>query len=173
MIVKEQVGGSCENCGKREHPDELYTDIFNHSYRMICHKCFYNLYGDIHGEKSYFRKVYNIDPRVLSYKTFREHNKDVIVVANAFPYFKKSFFSEDEIRAYKELSVGFFLGSAKINRKFKIVKSDCKANEQITPLDEFALIVGIRAWVRFNSYLEFLEHELHMKFRKECSATVQ
>lgn len=173
MIIKEQVGGSCENCGKHDHPDELYTDLFNHSYRMICHKCFYNLYGDMHGEKGYFRKIYDINPNIISYKTFKEHNKDVIVIGNAFPYFKNNFFTEDEIRAYKELTAKFFLGSEKINRKFKIIKSDCYAKEQITPLDEFALVVGMRAWVRFKSYLEFLEHEMSMRFRKECQATVQ
>jgi len=175
MIVKEYVRDICEYCGKPEHPTELYVDMFNKSYRMICHTCFMQMYGTLAGEKKYFRKLYNIDPSITSYKVYKQHNKSVIVIANAFPYYKQdhTFFGVDETERIKQQTINMFLGSRKINNKFSIVKSDCKAGEQATPLNGVALIVAIRAWVRFKSYLEYLEHEMYLKFRSECSAIIQ
>ena len=174
MIVKEYVRNICEYCGKPEEPSELYVDMFNKSYRMICQTCFMQMYGSIVGEKKYFRKIYEIDPEILSYKTFNKHNKDMIVIANAFPYYKDGlFFGTEETSRLRQDTIKMFLGGKKINSKFKIIKSDCKTSEEVTPLGGVALIVAIRAWVRFNSYLEFLEHELYLKFRKECSAVIQ
>lgn len=175
MIVKEYVSEVCEYCGKLEQPTELYVDLFNNAYKMICHTCFLQRYGSLEGEKKYYSKIFTIEPKLISYKTYKNHNKDVIVIANAYPYYKQdhTFFETGEIERLKDATINSFLGSSKMNRKFHVVKVDCKTSEQITPLNGPALIVAVRAWVRFKSYLEYMEHELYLKFRKECSAIIQ
>ena len=163
----ELHSGICELCTRKTDPENLYVDLFNQSFILVCPKCFYSRYQD--KDKDYFQKVYQVLPDVLSYKTFKQHNKDKTVIANTYPYFKHEgiFLTEKERSDLIKSTTDRFYSLEKINRKFKVVKTGVKTSEQVNP-EGVLFLVALVAWVKFNTYLEFLEHEMFKKFRRDC-----
>ena len=54
-------------------------------------------------------------------------------------------------------------------KKFERVKVEYKLSEQ-NEEGQAVLKIAVRAYVRFNSYLEFLEHEFYLYFRREIKS---
>jgi len=160
---------ACEGCGSKTFPQDLYTDLFNHSWQMICPRCFDSRYSTKHN--SYYDKMVVLNKELLSEKEFVKVKGKYIVIANSFPYLKDSgehITTEDKLLLGEMALEGFI--SSKIIRKFNIHKQEMKTCDQVLPAEvggQKAHIISITAHVTFKSWLEYLEHEMFMYMRKE------
>lgn len=160
MKDHEIAQGECEVCHQYVGNDNLYVDIINHVYALECPECFYkNHEGDVN---RYYEKIKEIKPDILSKAQFNKHSKGFIVIANAFPFIVNGAVSLTEKESYSDQAIRNFLETKKMIRKFTPIQVKMKHSEQVG-----MFIVLVTAKVRFRSYLEFLEHELYMLFRKE------
>lgn len=166
----ENVTGTCEECGSRNLPQNLYVHLYRHMWQLICPTCFYRKYNNLKGEKEYYSESLIDCPDMLSYKAFKRHNKAMIVLGDAYAYRKEDarFFSDTEKSDCLADALKKF-ESDKLKAKFNIVNVQSKTNEQIVN-GGVTLIVAIRCYARFKSYLEYLEHEMYLKFKKDCTA---
>lgn len=167
------VSGKCEICSSVNNPEDLYIDLQNNMYHMVCPTCFYKQYNG--NDKIYYHKIISTVPDLVSYKVFKKNNKGMIVIANAYPFFKEGgkFFHETERESACQEAVNKFSKGVKIKNKFELVNLQYKSAEQVNKGTGVVLIVAVRAYVRFKSYLEYMEHELYMKFRKDCPTITQ
>ena len=155
----------CEVCGRTTFTGNLYIDLFNSSWRAICPTCFDVLYYA--NAKKYYSMMKEILP-ILSEKEYDKVKSDHIVIVNAFPYIITGDWSVSIVSELEQKSSDLFIGSEKIQRKFEVVNAQSKSSFKTDPLGREALIVAIRAWVKFKSWLEYMEHEAYMFMRKEC-----
>lgn len=169
----EVITGDCELCGSKNDPVAMYVDQQNFMWCVVCPKCFYKRYGA--NDKLYYAKAINNVPNLLTYKEFKKHMKGSIVIGDAYPFFKEGgkFFSEMEKESAGKKVVDEFVNNCKIKNKFNIDNVQYKTVEQVSKGKGVVLIVGIRAYVRFKSYLEYMEHELYHAFRRDCPAIFQ
>ena len=164
----EFVNGMCELCGSPTPSNTLYVDMFNNTYALECPRCFYSRNsGDV---PAYFDRVKSAVTNVYTEKQFNKHKKAMIVIGDAYVYVKEGtgnvMFSDTEKNSCLQDAMLKMFDSEKIRRKFERVKVEYRLNEQMEE-GQCILKIAIRAYVRFNSYLEFLEHEFYMFFRKE------
>lgn len=167
----EVVQGICEMCGTPTNNNCLYVDMFNNTFALECPNCFYSRNnGAVAG---YYERVASAIPDVYNEKTFNKHKKAMIVIGDAYVYAKVGdenvFFHNTEKDSCLKDAMRKMFDSDKIRRKFERVKVEYKISEDHE--DGAAILkIAIRAYVRFNSYLEFLEHEFYMHFRKEVKS---
>ena len=157
------IGNRCEVCGDIVGSTNLYVDIVNNIYALECQKCFYSQYNS--NVKKYYEKVKGIIPDVLSEAKFDRVKKGCIVIADAFPLLKGAAISKQNKENFSKDAVKNLIESPKMLRKFSPVEVKIKTAEDIG-----TFIVAVTAKVRFRSYLEFLEHELYLRFRKETES---
>jgi len=160
---------ACEGCGNPTFPQDLYTDMFNNSWQMICPRCFDSRYaGD---NKRYYEKMVVHNEALMDEKAFNKIKTAYIVIANSFPYIKESesLITTEEKLLLGEMALKGFI-TDKITRKFDIIKQEMKTNDQALPEEaggKIAHIVSITAHVTFKSWIEYMEHEMFMHMRKE------
>jgi len=158
----------CEACGEHTDPSDLYTDLFNKAWQMRCPRCFYSIYsGD---EKVYYNKLKPIVDGLLDQRKFNVVKSSFIVIANSFPYLRvdSSLLSLVDKKQCEELAIKAF-NSKKIQNKFTLIRMDMKSNEKVLPSGSLTFVVSITAHVKFNSWLEYMEHEAYMHMRKELA----
>jgi hypothetical protein len=161
----ETVSGVCEMCGSLNNPEDMYVDLFNSNWTLECSRCFYS--RNEGRESDYYDRVKVVRPEVLTAKKYNKINKAMIVVADSFPYLSQDNFSvEDKSHLFQE-AVDKLVKSKKFISKFIPVNVAGKSQEHAYP-DGNMFVVSVRAYVKFRSYLEYLEHEMYMQFRKEC-----
>jgi hypothetical protein len=164
----EIVHGICEMCGTPTNNNCLYVDMFNNTFALECPACFYaRNNGNVTG---YYERVASAIPSVYNEKAFNKHKKAMIVIGDAYVYTKiggegVAFSNTEKESCLKDAMLKMF-DSDKIRRKFERVNVEYKLREE-NQEGGAILKIAIRAYVRFNSYLEFLEHEFYMHFRKE------
>lgn len=163
MNKPEVIQGTCEVCHDYVGNDNLYIDLINHLYAVECPKCFYeNHEGDV---KRYYEKIKEIKPDIYSEVQFNKHSKAYIVIANAFPFITSGKLSEYDRDKYSTQAIKSFIETPKMIKKFRVIEVKMKHTET-----DGMFIVSVTAKVQFRSYLEFLEHELYMLFRKEIQS---
>lgn len=172
MSNPEMHDGKCELCGKQNIPENLYIDLLNNQWTLICPKCFYSKNQD--REKEYYDRVKEINPDIMTESEFNKTSKRVIPIGNTYPYFKANhkFMPVQEKTMVVDLTLKHFFGLEKINRKFFIKNAKAKCSEQVQD-EGVVLLVAIVGKVRFNSYLEYLEHKMFEEFRKECQTVLR
>lgn len=159
--------GMCEKCGSYTSPENLYVDMYNNQFTLVCPSCFYK--RNIREEKGYFLRVKKVVDNIPTYREFGLNNKEVIAIGNTYPYLKTggTFMSDMEKTDIVDKTLKHFFSLQKINNKFHIVKAESKCSEQIID-GSVIFLVAITAKVKFKSYLEFMEHEMYKKFRADC-----
>ena len=162
-MKKEYITGKCETCGEVGTPTDLYVDLVNSVYVLEWQDCFYKRNAVVVGE--YFARAKEIIPDLLKEPQYNKLSKAYIVIANAFPFIKGDDMTAQAKEGCIAEAVQAFVATQKMKKKFKVVDMMAKTAE-----DGNMLIVSLTAKVKFQSYLEFLEHELYMRFRKETDA---
>ena len=170
----ELVEGICEMCGTRVNKNDLYVDLFNNTFALECPSCFKSRNEtDVEG---YADRVRTCLPNLYSEREWGKHKKALIAIGDAYIYMKDkeagsniAYFEKTEIDSCKVDAIKKMLDSRKIRSKFTCVNTEVKITEE--PSDDTAVLkVLVRSYVRFNSYLEFVEHELYMHFKSQVKS---
>lgn len=168
----EMHDGRCEVCGSSNNPENLYTDLFNNQWSLVCPTCFYKKNnGNV---SAYFDRVKQVTDDVMTEKQFNKTAKRVIPIGNTFPYFKEGakFIPVPEKTELVDNTIKHFFGLQKIRNKFTVLQAKAKCSEQVEP-NGVIFLVAIVGKVKFNSYLEYLEHRMFEEFRKECKTLLR
>lgn len=160
----------CEKCLAVEKPVNLYVDIGGGGeWSLVCQDCFYREYGA--NPKQFYDKIMKLDKKndkILSEKKFNQTEKARLPIGNSLvvPFEGINHPGYIEMVAKKVVDNNF--QEKKMKAKF------ANAAIQITPelLSPNLLHVVYVAHCKFNNWLEYLEHEAYMLFRKEIKDTV-
>ena len=163
----EMHDGRCELCNSMNHPENLYVDLFNNQWSLVCPKCFYN--RNQNKDKAFYTRVVEILPDIMTADEFYNNKNKTIAIGNTYPYFIQGAkrLAKVDKAFLVDKTLAHFYSLEKLHNKFIAVQVKSKCSEQ---LDATGLIflVAIVAKVKFKSYVEYLEHMLFAQFRKEC-----
>lgn len=164
-----ELDNLCEVCGKMEFAGNLYMDIFNEAWIAMCPDCFYKLYS--REPENYYSRMKKVGVDLKTERQYERVKNAKIVIVNAFPYIVEDGtskeFDQQAIDQLEKQSCDLFIGSEKIKRKFNVYNAQCKSSIKTDTTGAPALIVAVRAWVNFKSWLEYMEHESYMFMRNE------
>lgn len=168
--------GTCERCGCVVNPENLFIDIYEHMYTLTCPKCFYKRNTD--KETKYLDRIKEVLPDIETPEKYEKIKNKPISIGNTYPYLKpkdglvKEPFSRMERTQLVDVTLKNFFSLQKIRTKFTVDKAMSKCSSQNSELG-YIFLVAVVAKVRFNSYLEFLEHKLFQQFRKDCPTVLR
>ena len=168
MPKVEFIKNTCEWCGSYNEPQEMYVDMRNHMWIVVCPLCF--IKKNKNQESAYYKRVKEVigNRQLLKSREFDKVKNSVIAIADSFPYLKPegSIFTPEEKESLLMETVKKFSSSEKIKNKFILVDMKAKTADEKLP-EGVAHIVSIVAKVKFKTYMDYLEHEMYMQFRRE------
>lgn len=159
----EFVHGFCEMCGTEHNNRDLYIDVFNNLFTLECPTCFINRTKN---EQDYYERIKYIVP-VFTKQQFDKLKNHPIVIGDCMPYLKDEPFLSTEVDDCVKNALKRMFDCQKIKNKFEPVDVKFKTGTEKTDNGLYVLKVVISASVKFRSYIEYLEHEAYMYFRKE------
>lgn len=166
-ISTEFSDGMCEKCGSHVSAENLYVDLYQHQFTLVCPQCFYKRNQD--NDKHYFVRVKEVVPDIPTYKEFGKIFNDPIAIGNTYPYLKTegTFMTVYEKTMITDDILKHFFGLTKIKNKFHVLKAESKCSEQIID-GAVIFLVAITAKVKYKTYLEYMESKMFNKFRVDC-----
>lgn len=163
----EMHDGRCELCNSLNHPENLYVDLFNNQWSLVCPTCFYKR-NQSHA-KAFYERALDVIPDLMTPDKFNASEKMQIAIGNTYPYFVKGAkrLAKVDKAFLVDKTIAHLYSLEKMKNKFTFDQVKSKCSDQIQD-EGLVFLVAIVAKVRLKSHIEYVEHELFKQFRKEC-----